>query len=86
LFKERLRNVASVLSSVAELIYKKLSMDQATLSHPDTQERLGLVFPGEEGLFTDLRHLNTGRPTGRYDIFFQNLSNIVEEISAADGR
>lgn len=86
LFRERLQNVTHVLPSVADLIYKELTLDPSTASHPSTMERLRLIFLGEKGLLSDLRHLNTGRPTGRYDIFFEHLCSVVEEITAADER
>lgn len=86
LFRERLQNVTHVLPSVADLIYKELTLDASTASHPSTMERLRLIFLGEKGLLSDLRHLNTGRPTGRYDIFFEHLCSVVEEITAADER
>lgn len=70
LFRERLQHVTHVLPSVADLIYKELTLDRSTACHPSTMERLRLIFLGEKGLLADLRHLNTGRPTGRYDIFF----------------
>ena len=86
LFKSRLRNVASVLPSVADLIYKELTLDASVSSHPVTQERLRLIFLGETGLLTDLRHINAGRPNNVYDTFFSVLSGIVDNISAADDR
>lgn len=86
LFKERLQNVACVLPSVADLIYKELTLDAATANHPATQERLRLIFLGEKGLLTDLRSLNAGRPTGTYDTFFEQLAGVVEAVTAADDR
>ena len=86
LFKNRLKNVASVLPSVADLIYKELTLDASVSSHPATQERLRLIFLGESGLLTDLRHINPGRPNNTYDTFFTMLSGIVENVSAADDR
>jgi hypothetical protein len=61
-------------------------MDAAASFHPDTQERLRLVFLGEKGLLTDLRHLNAGRPSETFDTFFEKLSTHVEEVTAADER
>lgn len=86
LFRERLQHVTHVLPSVADFIYKELTLDASTAFHPTTMERLRLIFLGEKGLLADLRHLNTGRPTGRYDIFFEHLCSVVEEITAADER
>ena len=39
-----------------------------------------------EGLLSDLIHLNPGRPTGRYDVFFQHMTGVVEEVTAANKR
>ena len=86
IFKDRLSNVASVLPSVADLIYKELSLDASAAAHPDTQERLRLVFLGEEGLLADMRHINPGRPSGTYDVFFEHLAQLVEDVTAADER
>ena len=85
-FKQKLRNVTHVLPSVADMIYKELTLDASTANHPETQERLRLIFLGEKGLLADLRHLNTGKPTGTYDQFFEELAKLVEELTAADER
>ncbi|CAC5400126.1 unnamed protein product [Mytilus coruscus] len=86
LFKQKLQNVTKVLPSEADLIYKELTLDAATVNHPVTQERLRLIFLCEQGLLADLRNLNAGRPTGTYDVFFDKLSGVVEEVTAADDR
>ena len=41
---------------------------------------------GGEGFLIDLRRLNPGRPSDHYDVFFGHLSDLVEEVSAADER
>lgn len=86
LFKAKLNNVAKILPSVADLIYKELTLDASAAAHPDTQERLRLIFLGESDLLADLRHLNPGRPSHTFDKFFEVLERIVEEITAADER
>lgn len=86
LFKEKLKNVASVLPSVSDLIYKEMTLDASVAAHPVTQERLRLIFLGNTGLITDLRTLNPGRPSGQFDQFFNALSGIIENITAADDR
>ena len=45
-----------------------------------------MIFLGETGLLADLRHLNAGRPTGKFDVFFEKLGEIIESVSAADER
>ena len=41
---------------------------------------------GETGLMADMRHFNAGRPTGYFDVFFQELINQVEQMTAANDR
>lgn len=86
MFKDKLTNVANILPSVAELIYTELCIDGAAANHPEMQQRLRLIFLGDKGLLTDLRHLNTGRPTNKFDIFFEKLEMVVEQVTAADDR
>ena len=38
LFKEKLKNVANVLPTLADMIYQELTLDAASASHPITQE------------------------------------------------
>ena len=86
MFKQSLSNLATVKPSVADLIYKELTLDASAAEHPDTAKRLRLIYLGNHGLLADLRNLNPGRPSGTYDKFFEVLSNIVEDITAADDR
>lgn len=85
-FKEKLKNVASVLPSVSDMIYKELTLDASAANNPITQERLRLIFIGNAGLTADLRTLNPGRPSGQFDKFFNVLSGLIENITAADDR
>ena len=85
-FKEQLKNVASVLPAVSDMIYKELTMDAAVAAHPVTQERLRMIFLGNTGLVADLRTLNPGRPSGQFDTFFNVLSGLIENITAVDDR
>ena len=85
-FQSKLSNVTKIVPSVAELIYKEPTLDASASNHPATQERLRLIFLGQEGLLGDLRHLNPGRPSGIFDVFFDKLAEIVEEVTAADER
>ncbi|XP_078662870.1 uncharacterized protein LOC144906461 isoform X2 [Branchiostoma floridae x Branchiostoma belcheri] len=85
-FKQHLSNIAHIAPSVADLIYKELALDEAAASHPETQQRLKLVFLGETGLMTDMRAVNPGRPGGTYDAYFEQLKVVVDEVTAADDR
>lgn len=84
-FKEQLKNVASVLPAVSDMIYKELTMDAAVAANPVTQERLRMIFLGNTGLVADLRTLNPGRPSGQFDTF-NVLSGLIENITAVDDR
>ena len=86
MFKQSLSNLATVQPSVADLIYKELALDASAAEHPETQERLRLIYLGNHGLLADLRHVNPGRPSGTYDQFFEVLGDLVEGITAADER
>ncbi|KAI8503983.1 hypothetical protein Bbelb_180510 [Branchiostoma belcheri] len=85
-FKQQLSNIAHVAPSVADLIYKELAMDESTATHPETQQRLKLIFLGEKGLLTDLRETNPGRPGGAYDVYFEEMKAVVDKVTAADDR
>jgi hypothetical protein len=50
------------------------------------QQRLRLIFLGEQGLIPDLRHFNPGRPSGQFDTFFEVLGEMVEVTFADDRR
>ncbi|XP_060561163.1 uncharacterized protein LOC132720934 [Ruditapes philippinarum] len=85
-FKRRLGNVVSIQPGVVDMIYKELALDASATSHPDFQQRLRLIYMGETGLLPDLRKMNTGRPSDKFDVFFTKLGEIIEENTAADER
>ena len=41
---------------------------------------------GETGVLADLRHVNSGRPSGQFETFFEKLTGIIECYTAADER
>ncbi|KAK7092705.1 hypothetical protein V1264_008410 [Littorina saxatilis] len=85
-FREKVKNVAKITPSVVDFIYTQLALDRSTTNNPEMQQRLKMLFLGEEGLLPDLRHLNPGRPSGHFDIFFQKLYAQVEAVTAANDR
>jgi hypothetical protein len=56
----------------------QISLDSSAAEHPVTQERLRLIFLGQNDLIPDLRVLNPGRPNNTFDVFFETLSKEVE--------
>lgn len=85
-FKERVKNVANVQPALLDVLYKELTLDATTESHPDTKQRIRMILMGETGLLSDLRKLNPGRPSGMFDVFFEKLGGLIEEFTAADDR
>lgn len=57
-----------------------------TVAHPDTHERLRLISLDETELIADLRHINPGRPSDKFDEIFLHLASVVEVSTAADER
>lgn len=86
MFKEKLKNLANIQPAVADLIYKELALDATVVSHPETQQRLRLIFLGEPCLLRDMRKLNAGRPTGAFDAFFEKLGEVVNRVTTAEER
>ena len=85
-FKCKVQNVTTLSPSIVDLIYKELALDSSAAFHPDTQQRLKLIFLGETALMTDLRKLNPGRPGNSYDVFFEKMAEVIESVTAADER
>ena len=85
-FKEKLSLIASVKPHIIDFVYKELALDASSASNPIMQQRIKMISLGETGLVADLRELNTGRPSDRFDVFFEKLEQTVESVSAADER
>lgn len=85
-FKMKLKNIAKIQPNIVDFIYNELTLDRSSANHPDMQQRLRLIFLGEQGLIPDLRHLNPGRPSYEFDICFEVLGKMVGEVTVADDR
>ena len=79
-------NVSSIQPSLLEMLYQELCLDSSTANHPDTTQRIRAMFLGAPGLVADLRHLNPGRPGGAFDVFFEEMEKVIEEVTDADDR
>ena len=66
--------------------YTKSCLDSSTANHHDTTQRIRAMFLGAPGLVADLRHLNPGRPGGAFDVFFEEMEKVIEEVTAAEDR
>lgn len=71
---------------VVDFIYKEFILDVSIVCYFFIMERFRFIFLGEKGLLVDLRYFNIGRLIGWYDIFFEYLCFVVEEIIVVDER
>ena len=85
-FKNTIQNVASIQPAILDFVYAELSMDRSAPLHPDIQQRIRMMVQGEPGLIADMRHLNPGRPSDHFDVFFEKLIGHIESVTAADDR
>ncbi|WAQ96968.1 hypothetical protein MAR_029658 [Mya arenaria] len=85
-FKQKLSNIATLKPSVVDFIYKELALDASQVSNPEMEQRLRLIALGETGLIADLRDMNFGRPSDKFDDFFTVLNEVVESYTAVDDR
>lgn len=73
--------------AVLRTIYSELTLDASMEQNKQVENRIKKAILAEDAdLVTDLRHINTGRPNVTFDTFFDELSEVVEEITAADDR
>ena len=88
-FKEELSKLKVDLPSHAlRYIYSRLTGDASSeLQSEEIDDRVRLAIESDDpDLIVDLRHLNQGRPSDTFQLFFDELVKYVEEITAADER
>lgn len=87
-FLKKISNLQVKLTpAILRFIYSELTLDASADQNPALEERIRQAIMSEDAdLVTDLRHLNKGRPNDSFEVFFQGLSQKVEEIAAADER
>lgn len=68
-------------------IYATLTGDATTDQNPAIDQRMRTaVMASDPELIVDLRHLNKGRLSDTFDVFFSTLEHDLEELKAADER
>ena len=72
-FREKLSYISSVKPSVADFIYKELTLDESAVMNPNIMERIRLISLGEVGILPDMRVMNYGRSKGTFDVFFAKM-------------
>ncbi|XP_053389760.1 uncharacterized protein LOC128552729 [Mercenaria mercenaria] len=85
-FRQKMNLIAKIQPGVLDFVYKELALDASVATNPEMQQRIKLISLGESGLVADLRELNTGRPSDKFDVFFEKLEEVVEDVTAADER
>ena len=85
-FKRRYNTLAGISPSVSEAIYQEMAVDTSVHSNPVVMERLHLILLVETGLVPDMITFNPGRPSTTYDVFFEKLDGVIEQLTAADER
>ena len=82
MFRQKLDNLVKIKPSIADYIYKEAYESQAV----ETQQRIRMIALGETGLVADLRELNAGQPSTKFDTFFEKLEEVIDSITAPDER
>ncbi|XP_062580017.1 uncharacterized protein LOC134242028 [Saccostrea cucullata] len=77
----------SVPPAVLRVIYTELTLDSSAEQNKGIENRIREAILSEDpDIVTDLRHLNPGRPNDTFNSFFDKLSEIIEDMTAADER
>ena len=81
-------NTTDIAPHILRQIYRSLTGDtSAEVQNAAVDDRVKLAVETEdEDLVLDLRHLNKGRPSDTFSVFFEELQKLVEEKTAADDR
>ena len=81
-------NSTDLKPHVIRHIYRKLTEDSSKeIDNSKIDNRVKLAIETDDpDLIIDLRHLNKGRPGDTFELFFQELTLIVEQLTAADDR
>ena len=69
-------------------VYHTLTGDSSTAAtSSEIDQRIQLAIESEDAdLVIDLRHLYKGQPGDTFDVFFEEIANMVDQITAADDR
>ena len=81
-------NSTDLKPHVIRHIYRKLTEDSSKeIDNSEIDNRAKLAIETDDpDLIIDLRHLNKGRPGDTFELFFQELTLMVEQLTAADDR
>ena len=73
IFKTKVKNTSKINSGLLEEINNELAFDQSPSSHPETAECIRVILHVETGLLCYMTHLNTARPAGTFNVFFEKM-------------
>lgn len=80
-------SASNIPKHVLRAIYSDLSMDSTAMQNPTLDIRVQQSILSEDpDLCLDMRKMNPGRPEDTFNVFFEKLSQKVEEFAAVDER
>lgn len=86
-FEKRYSTVADIPKPIFRSIYVEHTLDASADQNPSMDDRVRqALFSNNPEMITDLRHLNKGRPNDTFNVFFEQLEKVVEEMTLADER
>lgn len=86
-FAKRYSTVADIPKHIFRSIYAEHTLDASADQNPSMDDRVRqALFSNNPEMITDLRHLNKGRPNDTFNVFFEQLEKVVEEMTSADER
>lgn len=70
--------------ALLRVTYSELTLDASVEQNRAIEASIReAIIPEDPDLVTDLRHINPGRPSDTFAVFFDKLSEKVEEMTAA---
>ena len=84
--KDCVSSIADISPSTLDMIYSELTGDESVADNKVMRQRLQMAADGEPGIVPDLRYLNPGRPSNKFDVFWDEAEKVLNELSAVDGR
>lgn len=85
IFSDRYAHIARISPAIMDTLYTELTHDQSSSQRDKLMEqRIQMALQGEPGITTDLRTLNSGRPGDSFNVFWEKMGQIVNEVCTSD--
>lgn len=84
---KRYSTLCDIPKHIFRSIYAELAPDASSDQSPSMDNRVRqALFSNDPEMITDLRHLNKGRPNDTFNVFYEQLEKVVDEMTATDER